>query len=278
MKHASYQGTYDHFRDIASKYSHFLLDMWGVVHNGVEALPGAIDCLENLKLDHKHILFLTNSSRPNEDLAQLISKMGIHQGVHYDYIHSSGDAVLEGLHNANNDFAGKKYYYLGDTVHGHPLLPLVPGQQVSSLEEADYVLFTALTPLTDVVLEEALKLDLPLLCSNPDVVAIHGNNLSYCPGLAAQKYEKKGGIVIYYGKPYPPIYESALKKLGAPSLKEVLAVGDGLHTDIQGANTMKIDSVFVHSGIHREDSLPHLQEKFQNKNIHPTYILPRFIW
>lgn len=278
MKHASYQGTYERFRDIAQKYSHFLLDMWGVVHNGVEALPGALDCLENLKLDNKHILFITNSSRPAADLAHLIAKMGIHPGTHYDYIHSSGDAVIEGLSDRHNPLSGKKYYYLGDTTHGHPLLPLIKGQQVSSLEEAAYVLFTALTPLTDVVLEQALQLNLPLLCANPDVVAMHGSTMGYCPGLAAQKYELAGGVVVYYGKPYPPIYESALKKLGSPALKNVVAVGDGLHTDIQGANTMGIDSVLVHSGIHYQDSLEQLQNKFQSENTYPHYMLSRFRW
>lgn len=278
MKQKSYQGTYDRLRDIVAPYSHFLLDMWGVVHNGVDALPGALDCLENLKLDGKQILFITNSSRPGPDLAQLIAGMGIHPHTHYDYIHSSGDAVIEALQDPKNDFAGKPYYYLGDTVHGHPLLPHIPGQHVQHLKEAAYVLFTALTPLTDVVLEEALSLELPLLCANPDVLAIHGNNISYCPGLAAQAYEKKGGTVLYYGKPYPLIYESALKKLGSPALKKVLAVGDSLHTDIQGANTLEIDSVFVHSGIHREDSLPFLLGQFKTEGIFPQYVLPRFIW
>lgn len=278
MKQTSYQGTYTHFRDIAAPYTHFLLDMWGVVHNGVEALPGAIDCLENLKLDGKHVLFITNSSRPASDLAQLIAQMGIHPKTHYDYIHSSGDAVIEALRDPQNDFADKPYYYLGDTTHGHPLLPHIPGQQVHHLKDAAYILFTALTSLTDTVLEEALSLELPLLCANPDVVAIHGNQMGYCPGLAAQKYEKQGGTVLYYGKPYAPIYESALKKLGAPNLKKVLAVGDGLHTDIQGANTMKIDSVFVHSGIHREDSLQFLVDKFQIERIFPQAILSRFVW
>lgn len=278
MKHSSYQGTSEHFRDIASKYSHFLLDMWGVVHNGVEALPGALDCLENLKLDNKHILFITNSSRPNKDLAQLVAKMGIYPGTHYDYIHSSGDAVVEGLHDTSHAFFGKNYYYLGDSVHGHPLLPLIPGHAVSSLEEASYVLFTTLTPLTEMVLEEALHLKLPLVCANPDVIAIHGDQVAYCPGFAAQQYEKKGGTVLYYGKPYAPIYNSALKKLGSPSLKNVVAVGDGLHTDIKGANTMGIDSVFVQGGIHREDSSVLLHKKFQTENAYPSYLLPRFMW
>ena len=128
------------------------------------------------------------------------------------------------------------------------------------------------------VLAESLKLNLPLLCANPDVVAIHGNILGYCPGLAAQKYESAGGTVAYYGKPYRPIYESALRKLGSPSLKNVVAVGDALHTDIQGANTMGIDSVLVHGGIHRQESLAQLEDKFQSQGIFPHYILSRFGW
>ncbi|HCI48771.1 MAG: hypothetical protein A2977_03060 [Alphaproteobacteria bacterium RIFCSPLOWO2_01_FULL_45_8] len=278
MKHFSYRGTYDHFRDIAPNYSHFLLDMWGVVHNGVEALPGAIDCLETLKRDNKPILFITNSSRPGEILAQLVANMGILRGTHYDDIHSSGDAVIEGLNDPVHKWATKKYYYLGDTSSDHPLLPRIPGKQVFTLEEASYVLFTALTPLTDAVLAQALKLDLPLLCANPDVMAMHGNTVAYCPGLAAQKYEKQGGTVLYYGKPYAPIYESALKKLGSPTLRNVLAVGDGLHTDIQGANTMKIDSVLVHGGLHHQDSLAVLEEKFKSEDIYPQYVIPRLVW
>ena len=269
---------YQTLSSIYEPYTHFLLDMWGVVHDGCNALPGAINCLENLKAHDKKILFISNSSRPGKDLAALMAGMGIHQNEHYDFIHSSGDAVIEGLNDPQNNFSDKKYYYLGDNTHAHPLLKHINGTETVHLEKADYILFTALAPSTDMILEEALKYKKPLICANPDVVAIHGGKTGYCPGLAAQKYEAAGGPVIYYGKPYPQIYTTSLKKLGRPNVKHVLAVGDGMHTDVKGANTMGIDVALVHSGIHRDESRVSLQEVLKNQKLTPTYVMDRFEW
>ncbi|UNM05931.1 MAG: TIGR01459 family HAD-type hydrolase [Holosporaceae bacterium] len=266
------------FSTIHTPYTHFLLDMWGVVHDGCNALPGAIHCLENLRAHDKKILFISNSSRPGHNLEQLMNGMGIERGTHYDHIHSSGDAVIDGLNDPENDFSGKDYYYLGDDTHAHPLLEHISGKRTLNLEQADYILFTALVPTTDMVLEEALRLNKTLICANPDVVAIHGGKTGHCPGLAAQKYEKNGGIVIYYGKPYPPIYESSLKKLGNPPKEKVLAVGDGMHTDIKGANTMGLDVVLIHSGIHRDESRQSLEKTLKTQDINPTFIMDRFMW
>jgi len=282
MTHASYHDIpekfSENFQEISEKYSHFLLDMWGVVHDGFHALPGAINTLNQLRVNKKKILFISNSSRPAASLEKLMDGMGIHRHEHYDHIHSSGDAVIEGLSDTSNKFSKKHYYYLGDTEHSHPLLPHIKGEQVLSLDEASYVLLTALTPTIDMVLEEALEKNLTLICANPDIVAPHGKVISYCPGLAAQKYEKKGGHVIYYGKPFPPIYESSLKKIGSPPLKNILTVGDSLHTDIKGANAMGLDSLLIHSGIHHADSLDMLKNKFKKESAFPTYILSRFNW
>lgn len=262
---------------IQSGYTHFLLDMWGVVHDGCNALPGAIDCLEHLRAHGKKILFISNSSRPGDALEELMNTMGIHRDEHYDHIYSSGDAVIDGLNHPQNPLYQKPYYYLGDNID-HPVVREIRGKDVKNLEDADYILFTALTPTTDMVLEEGLRTNKTLVCANPDVVAIHGGRIGYCPGLAAQKYEKQGGEVIYYGKPHPAIYKAALKKMGYPSQNKVLAVGDGMHTDIKGANTMELDSVLIHSGIHHSYSWEALCAELKMQKITPTFVMDRFMW
>lgn len=262
---------------VQSAYTHFLLDMWGVVHDGCNALPGAIDCLEQLRDHDKKILFISNSSRPGSVLEKLMNTMGIHRGIHYDHIYSSGDAVIDGMNHPQNPLYRKAYYYLGDDRE-HPVAQQIQGEDVKALEDADYILFTALTPTTDMVLEEGLRTQKTLVCANPDVLAIHGGQIGYCPGLAAQKYEEQGGEVIYYGKPHPPIYEAALKKLGNPPQNKVLAVGDGMHTDIKGANTMGLDSVLIHSGIHHEYSWEALCAELKRQQIIPTFVTDRFVW
>ena len=263
--------------EIASKYEYFLIDLWGVVHDGYTAFPGVVECLEELRHHKKKILFITNSPRPRGVLASMLDSMGIHKGL-YDFIYSSGDAVIDGLNGADNPLKGKPYYFLGDDPLHASLIEGLPAERTFDLEKAHYVLLSSLTPTSSFVLEEALRMDIPLLCANPDMVVIHKKIPLPCPGSAAKQYEDQGGTVFYYGKPYPPIYEASLKRLGTPSLDQVLAIGDGLGTDIQGANTMEIDSVLIQGGIHHSLSLEALERKCRDENRHPTYVMSQFIW
>ncbi len=263
--------------EIASSYEYFLIDLWGVVHDGYTPFPGVIESLEALRHHKKKILFITNSPRPGNVLTSMLDSMEIHKEL-YDFIYSSGDAVIDGLNTGDNPLKEKPYYFLGDDPLHASLIDELPAERTFDLEKAHYVLLSSLTPTTSFVLEEALKMDIPLLCANPDMVVIHKKIPLPCPGSAAKQYEDLGGTVFYYGKPYPPIYEASLKRLGNPPMDKVLAIGDGLGTDIQGANTMGIDSVLIQGGIHHSLSLDALEKKCQKETRHPTYVMSQFIW
>ncbi len=265
---------YSGLKEIAPPYEYFLIDLWGVVHNGEHLLPGVKDCLEHLQDIHKKILFLTNSPRPGYVLEQHLEEIGLSltQGNH---VYSSGDACIAALKEKWGD---QPYYFLGEEIFHASIIKALPGPMTKSIEDAKYILITSLPGTTPYVLEEGLRHQLPLVCANPDKSAIHGTTAIACPGSVADEYEKKGGKVYYYGKPYSPIYEQALKALGSPDKKKVLAIGDGLFTDIQGATQMGLDCVFVQSGIHHALSLEHVKKLCTTHPLKPTYLLERLSW
>lgn len=265
---------YKGLREIASSYECFLIDLWGVVHNGQELLPGVANCIYQLQQARKKIVFLTNSPRPGNILEKLLDDMGLllEQG---NMVYSSGDACIEVLKEKWN---GKTCFFLGDAGLHDCLRQEIPGSLTDTLDSADYILLSGLPGATSYVLSEGLLRGLPLICANPDKSAIHGTTKVACPGSVAEEYESKGGKVYYIGKPHTPIYIQALHHLGNPNTEKVLAIGDGLFTDILGATRMGLDVVFIQSGLHQELPADHFQKTLKTHKLRPTYILERLNW
>ncbi|MEI8320700.1 MAG: TIGR01459 family HAD-type hydrolase [Alphaproteobacteria bacterium] len=264
---------YTGLREFYSKYDYFLIDLWGVVHNGHNLLPGVDMCISNLKAHKKNILFLTNSPRPGYVLEAHLKELGL--PLDGPRVYSSGDSCLQAL---KENWAHKSCYFLGDPVFHESIVKAIPGPVVTSIEKADYVLMTGIPGTTAYVIEESLKLGLPLICANPDKSAIHGTTQVMCPGTVADDYEKQGGKVYYFGKPYPSIYEQALKNLGPPPKDKVLAIGDGLFTDILGATGVGIDCVFIQAGLYHSLSLESIEKICKDNQMMPTYGLERLNW
>ena len=236
-------------REVYSKYDVFFIDLWGVIHNGIQIYPGAIDVLENLKKLNKRFVLISNAPRPSKSVEKYLIKLKMDKTFLNNLV-TSGEAALQTL---KNNIYGEKFYHLGpkrdeDLIKGFE-------KNQTSLDKCDFILCTGLfDDNTDSLnyYENLLKKNtkLKMLCTNPDLIVHRGTKTEYCAGSVAAVFEKLGGKVIYFGKPYPEIYNFFIKKNDA-----VLAIGDNIKTDIVGANRMKFDSLFITGGIHKKEFL-----------------------
>jgi HAD superfamily hydrolase (TIGR01459 family) len=247
--------------EIAAGHDALICDVWGVVHDGHRHHPAAAEALYRFKDKHGPVVLLTNAPRVPAEVAAQCSSYGLPPDC-YDAIVSSGGAAREEL--ARRSAAGTlALYYIGPDRD----LPMIAGLDIrrTDIAEAEVALAIGLrddmneTPADyDGELAAMQACGLTMLCANPDLVVHRGSRLLYCAGSLAKAYEALGGTAIYYGKPHLPVYESALAAAGNP--KRPLAVGDGLLTDIKGANAAGLDVLFVADGVHGEDIEPYTDE------------------
>jgi HAD superfamily hydrolase (TIGR01459 family) len=247
--------------EIASHHDALICDVWGVVHDGQRHHPAAADALYRFKERHGPVVLLTNAPRVPAEVAAQCASYGLPPDC-YDAIVSSGGAARDELARRSADHCLPLYYIGPDRD-----LPMIEGLDVrrASIAEAEVALVIGLrddmveTPADyDDELAEMKAKSLPMLCANPDLVVHRGERLLYCAGALAANYEQLGGEAIYYGKPHRPVYESALAAAGQP--KRPLAVGDGLLTDIKGANGAGLEALFIADGVHGEDVEPYTAE------------------
>jgi HAD superfamily hydrolase (TIGR01459 family) len=244
--------------DLVADKNVVLSDIWGVVHNGLEAFPEACEALHTFRKQGGTVILITNAPRPADSVQRQLRKLGVADDT-YDAIVSSGDLTRHYV----ADHPGRKVFWLGperdNSIH-RGLDPVL-----SPLEQADYIVCTGLYDDETESAEDyrgmmlqARQRKLTLICANPDIVVERGDRLIYCAGAIAELYRELGGEVIFYGKPHRPIYQRAMQlaaeHLGRPTeLSRVLAIGDSVRTDLAGAHGFGIDCLFVTRGIHAED-------------------------
>lgn len=245
---------------LAPGYDGFILDLWGVVHDGVAPLPGALDCLSALLAAGKRIVLLSNAPRRSDDVIRRITRIGVPRGL-YHHVMSSGEEAWQYLKRRDDPFyrvLGRRCLHIGSERD----IEIRDGLDLDFVEDAataDFILNTGPAGWDDTVddyaplLWPALGRDLPMVCANPDLVVNHGERLALCAGALAQHYEKEGGRVRWHGKPYPSVYETSLGLLGVADRRRILAVGDSLRTDIAGAAAAGLDSLLILGGIHAEE-------------------------
>jgi HAD superfamily hydrolase (TIGR01459 family) len=249
--------------ELAPSYDALICDVWGVIHDGHKAHPAAAEALRRFREKHGPVVLLTNAPRLPGEVAAQCAQYGLPSGC-YDAIVSSGGAARAELDRraAKAREAGKalRLYYVGPDKD----LPILEGldYKSSSAEEAELAFCTGLVDdLTETVEDYAERLaamrrrGLTMICANPDLVVHRGPKLCFCAGALAREYEKLGGTAIYYGKPHLPIYDEARRAIG--TAKRPLAVGDGLNTDILGANRAGLDVLFIADGVHGEEVEPY---------------------
>jgi HAD superfamily hydrolase (TIGR01459 family) len=251
----------DRFRDLASDFDIVLSDVWGVIHNGIAAFPEACEALRMFRERGGTVAMITNAPRPSAPVVDYLRGLKIGDDT-YDAIVSSGDVTLHYIDQHRH----MKPYYLGPRrdrgIYDALNLSFVP------IESADYIVDVGLvhedTEHPDdyrAMLEKAASRRLPMICANPDLVVERGDRLVYCAGALAELYRNLGGEVIFAGKPHRPIYEQALgaaldkRKQAGKSVASprVLAIGDSVRTDLEGANAFGIPCLFVISLIHAAD-------------------------
>jgi HAD superfamily hydrolase (TIGR01459 family) len=273
------------FSDLAQNYDGFIVDLWGVVHDGLKTYPGAIPCLTALRDAGKPVVFLSNAPRRAAAIARALAHMGVTPDL-YTGIMSSGEAVYLALRDRDDpDFAplGKKLYHLGPE-RDRDVFDTLDLTEVTTIEAADFFLNTGpddhLGPddpsIYTPALDAAHAAGIPMICANPDLEVIRDGQRIICAGLLAQIFAAQGGRVIQRGKPDPAIYRPTLRLLGTEKSR-TLAIGDSLRTDMAGAAAANIDACWVLSGI---DALnpDSASQAATAAGITPTAILPAFQW
>jgi len=272
---------------LADAYDGFILDLWGVIHDGQKLLPHSKATLEALRALGKRIVMLSNAPRRAAMAVQGLTRLGVTPDL-YDGVMTSGENVWQALHDRDDPWyaaLGRRVFFMGPARD----LPLLDGLDLNLVQtpaEADFVLNVgADEAITDRALEPHLPAleacraaNLPMVCANPDYIIVRDGEPILCAGELAEAYARMGGEFRWRGKPSPEVYGPTLAMLGvAPS--RVLAVGDALRTDIAGATAVGLDSLWVLDGIHDlAGQHPDAEREAAAMGLAPVATLPSFRW
>ena len=237
----------NHLSEIYKNYDTFIIDLWGVIHNGVALYPRAIAAIEQLKNNSKKIVFLSNAPRPSSKVVNFLLKMNMDK-KYLSNVMTSGEAAM---HAIDKNKFGKTFFHLGPP-RDTSVFEKVKNNK-TDIESCDFIICTGLFDEYEDDLEyykNFLKkyISKKLVCTNPDLTVHRGNMEELCAGSVAKVFEKLGGEVVYFGKPYKEVYKMCFN-----SNEKVLAIGDNLRTDIKGANNLNIDCIFISNGVHRDE-------------------------
>ena len=285
-------------RDLSADYDLLLCDVWGVVHDGRQAFPATNDALTRFRQGGGTVVLLTNAPRPSTSVLAQLDGLGVARSA-FDDIVTSGDATVALIAKRGD----APFFHVGP-MRDRALFEEVRAKtgidpRLVELDEASFMVLTGLfddtteTPDDYVDLYAAMRRqNLDMICANPDAVVHVGDRLIYCGGALAERYESLGGVVLYAGKPHAPIYQVALRGAEAKrgrsiERSRVLAVGDGLRTDIAGARNQGLAALFVTSGIHRDDTLvpetgevdpPRLAALLRQVDQRPAAAIAQLVW
>lgn len=277
------------FAPLAARYEGFIVDLWGVVHDGQTPYAGAVDCLTRLRDAGQKVVLLSNAPRRAHVAQAAMRAMGIPDDL-YAGILTSGEATHTMLRDRDDPWfaqLGRRVFHLGpdrdrNVIEGLDL------DRVASPADATFVLNTGpddAGPLTDIaawddLLAECRAAGLPMICANPDLEVIRGGTRVLCAGAIAARYEGLGGDVHSIGKPDPRIYAPVMHMLNLPRHR-ILAVGDALRTDIAGAATVHINSCWVLGGIHGAElnnDPTRINAAATHAGLAPVACIPTFVW
>jgi HAD superfamily hydrolase (TIGR01459 family) len=277
------------FAPLAARFDGLILDLWGVVHDGVRPYPGAVDCLARLRDAGKRVVMLSNAPRRAAPAQAAMRRMGIDDAL-YTGIMTSGEAVHLALRDRRDPWwatLGSRVFHLGPERDLNVLEGLAL-ERVARPAEADFVLNTGPddhrnpTEMAEFepVLRDCAAARLKMICANPDLEVIRDGQRVLCAGALAVRYGELGGDVRSLGKPDPAIYGPVLDLLDLPRSR-VLAVGDALRTDIAGAAAIGVASCWVLGGLHGEalDAEPQAaREAVLAAGLAPVACIPGFAW
>lgn len=265
--------------EIFGLYDGFILDLWGVVHDGVRPFPNTIPALAAMKKARRKIWLLSNAPRRVSVVAERLTEMGIASAL-YDGLLTSGEATWQALGDELLEKWGRRCLHIG-SARDTSLYENLDVDIVSDPRKADFVLNSGVTDFSDTaakyepLLRSCADARLPMICANPDKVVHVESQLVICAGTLADIYAGMGGDVVYFGKPHRGVYSRCLQDMG---VRRVLAVGDSMLTDIAGATGAGLDSVLVTSGIHREEFGSGMGDFLAAYHYRPTFTMKAFSW
>ena len=250
----------EHLSEISDTYDALFVDLWGCVHNGIEAFPAAVDALRAYRERGGKVVLVTNAPRPRAGVKEQLAHFKVPEDC-WDTIATSGDSARSAMFQGA---VGDKVWFIGqphDMSFFEPLSLLENPIEIErvALEDATGIVCTGpedpfadptdMRPYFAVARDRGLK----LLCANPDIVVDRGERREWCAGALAKLYAEMGGESLYFGKPHPPIYDLARRRLRALDVdvpdNRILAIGDGVLTDIAGAMGEDIDSLMITGGL-----------------------------
>ena len=234
---------------IVDNYQLFYVDLWGVVHNGVSLHKEAIKTLKEISKKNKDYVLLTNAPRPNSAVKSFLEKLGMDKEI-IDHVFTSGEAAILYL---KKNLLDKTFFHVGPP-RDFDLFKDFKKMKSDKIENCEYILCTGLFDNYEDDLKYYKKLfekniKKKMICTNPDLIVERGNLRELCAGSVAMVFEKMGGEVVYFGKPYSEVYDQSINNKN----KRVLSIGDNLNTDIKGANLLNYDSLLISNGIHRNE-------------------------
>ncbi len=283
--------------DISDSYAGFIIDQWGVLHDGVKVYDGVIDCLKELKERHKYVIILSNSGKRAKVNEERLSDLGITPDL-YDVIITSGEVTWQGLSDQSEGYfkdIGKKCILIsrgGDKT-------IINGLDIDVVEDpkdADFLMISG-SDAPDKILEdyepilkESARYNLKAICANPDSLGIMGGKNIMGPGTIAARYKDFGGIVEYIGKPHQPIFQHCIKLLQKEDIYpgQTVMVGDTMAHDILGGALAHIDTCLVKQGLHNSvfegcDELSEVDKALnilirQYNGVRPNYLVDSMVW
>ena len=281
------------FSEISDKYDVFILDQWGVMHDGHYGYDHSIDAVKHLIYKNKQLIIISNSSKRRISSINRLKDLGFDKN-NFIEVMTSGEMIWQELKDFSYkyDFKTKNCFHIFDSSKedGKDFrIGLEKFKFIDNIKDADFIL--ACTPFQNTkpidyipILKEALEMNLIMFCANPDFVTVEENNDKniYCMGTIADLYDHMGGKVVILGKPSKEIYLKSCKQLDQIDKSKTIAVGDSLDHDILGASNFGVDSVLITSGIHK-DLFKYSTEKgiknIENDrkwNFKPTYVCENF--
>lgn len=279
---------------VLDRYDGFLIDQWGVLHNGMESLEHANECVHLLAQANKKMVIVSNSPGDEDGTLKALPGMG------FDPKHFGGGAVTSGTMATDcirELYSGSRALFFG---WQHPAAPssesflercgdlklvewkgdeqdkeepiadvlVVQGNEFiigpntangerSATRLGDFVFTGNMTDVIDPILKKCAKQNIPLLCTDPDFICVNpdGSQL-FMPGTVARRYEELGGSCVYFGKPHSACFQEGVERLvkeGVSDISRIAMIGDSLHHDVKGANSIGLDSILVLGGVHRKD-------------------------
>ncbi|MDJ0821743.1 MAG: TIGR01459 family HAD-type hydrolase [Paracoccaceae bacterium] len=251
--------------DISARYDAMFVDLWGCVHNGVAAIPSAVEALQAYRQTGGTVILVTNAPRARDKVAKQLARLGVPEDA-WDSIATSGDSARAAMFRG---IVGQKVWFMGEAhdesffepihvVHNPVEITRVDLQEAEGIVCCGPFDSHADPDVNRPQFLYAKQKGLKLLCANPDIIVDRGDSREWCAGALARLYAEMGGESLYFGKPHPPIYDLARRRLAdlgkTVDSAGILAIGDGIHTDIAGAMGEDIDSLFITGGIAREET------------------------